>query len=60
MISLSNKFALEDTESNKDNAFELHLVLGNIIHQKSDLPQEEKTETDLGVKLHLKPVEIIY
>lgn len=60
MMSLTNKFASEDKESNKEYAFEMHLVLGNMIHQKSDLPPEEKTETDLGVKLHLRPVEIIY
>jgi hypothetical protein len=58
MMSLTNKIAIEDNK--KDNAFEMSLILGNLIHQKSDLPPEEKTETDLGVKLHLRPVEIIY
>ena len=58
MMSLTNKIAIEDNK--KDNAFEMSLILGNLIHQKSDLPPQEKTETDLGVKLHLRPVEIIY
>jgi hypothetical protein len=35
-------------------------VLGNINHQQSDLPIAEKTLIDLGVNLHLRPVEIIF
>jgi len=35
-------------------------VLGNINHQQSDLPLAEKTLIDLGVNLHLRPVEIIF
>lgn len=41
-------------------AVTLNFVLGNAYHQHSDLPPEEKNDVDLGVKLHLKPVEIIY
>lgn len=43
-----------------DQAIALDLVLGNMFHQQSDLPLEEKTKIDLGVKLRLRPVEIIY
>ena len=41
-------------------AINLFLALGNVNHQHSDLPDNEKSEIDLFLKLHLSPVEIIY
>jgi hypothetical protein len=34
---------------NKQHAIELNLVLGNSVHQQSDLPPEEKVMVDLGL-----------
>ena len=41
-------------------AINLFLALGNVNHQHSDLPDNEKSEIDLFLKLHFSPVEIIY
>jgi hypothetical protein len=50
----------EANQAESPLALDLNIVLGNINHQQSDLPQNEKVKVDLGIKMRMKPMEIIY
>lgn len=42
------------------NLTSIFLAIGNKEHHESDLPPEKIDETDLEVRLHMRPIEIIY